>query len=299
VTRRALWLCGLLVAACREEPPAPAATSASATAATSATAAASVDPEASATLQFYVRDKPLRGLTKRDLLAHIPRETIVTRDPYYGDKKKRFAALPIARVLARGFEGANLALEEQHFVLRASDGYTVPIDGAQLIDDDAFLAVADLDVPGWEPVGAQQVSPGPYYLVWRGDDKKDTSAYPRPYQLVAIAVTSFEESFPHTTPEGAPEAAQRGFALFRSQCIRCHAINRSGGRVGPDLNVPQSIVEYRPEEQIRTYIKNPFAFRYGNMPANPHLGDADLDDLLAYLRAMSQHKHDPGHDGQH
>jgi cytochrome c1 len=63
--------------------------------------------------------------------------------------------------------------------------------------------------------------------------------------------------------------------------------------VGPELNVPQSIVAYRPEEQIRAYIKNPLTFRYGAMPANPDLREADLDALIAYLRAMSAEPHDP------
>ena len=62
---------------------------------------------------------------------------------------------------------------------------------------------------------------------------------------------------------------------------------------GPELNVPQSIVEYRPEPQIRAYIRDPRTFRYGNMPPHPHLSDADLDALLAYFRAMKDRKHDP------
>jgi hypothetical protein len=57
--------------------------------------------------------------------------------------------------------------------------------------------------------------------------------------------------------------------------------------------VPQSVVEYRPGEQIRAYIRDPRAFRYGNMPAHPGLNDADLDGLLAYFTTMKDHKNDP------
>ena len=71
-------------------------------------------------------------------------------------------------------------------------------------------------------------------------------------------------------------------------------MNREGGRVGPELNVPQSIVEYRPEAQIRAYIRDPKTFRYGNMPAHPSLTDADLDDLISYFKAMKAQKHDTG-----
>jgi mono/diheme cytochrome c family protein len=98
-------------------------------------------------------------------------------------------------------------------------------------------------------------------------------------------------------PPGAPpgSAAARGFAVFRRSCLQCHAVNGDGGRVGPELNVPQSIVDYRPEAQLRAFIRDPSRFRYTQMPANPHLSDADLDALLAYFRHMSQHRFDPLH----
>jgi mono/diheme cytochrome c family protein len=96
-------------------------------------------------------------------------------------------------------------------------------------------------------------------------------------------------------PRGAaPDSpARRGFDVFRRSCLQCHAINGEGGRVGPELNVPRSIVEYRPEAQLRAFIRNPQQFRYTQMPANPHLAEADLDALLAYFRHMSAQKHDP------
>jgi mono/diheme cytochrome c family protein len=96
-------------------------------------------------------------------------------------------------------------------------------------------------------------------------------------------------------PKGEPSdgEAMRGYHIFRERCVRCHAINREGGNVGPELNVPQSIVAYRPEPQIRAYIRNPLTFRYGAMPANPDLSERDLDALIAYFRAMSTRPYDP------
>ena len=95
-----------------------------------------------------------------------------------------------------------------------------------------------------------------------------------------------------TAPADSP--ARQGFSIFQRECVSCHAINGEGGKVGPELNVPRSIVEYRPVEQIRAYVKNPQSFRYTTMPPHPHLTDADLDALVAYFRAMSALKHDPG-----
>ncbi len=215
-------------------------------------------------------------------------------DPYY-ERDKRFRAVELVGVLERAYGGLGLKLSEQEFILRASDGYTVPMSGERIIEGRPLLAYADLEAEGWEPIGPQKANPGPFYVVWRGAEQKDLEQYPRPWQLAQIEIAPFEQVFPKTLPEGAPResAAWRGFAIYKDQCVRCHAVNQQGGRVGPELNVPRNITEYRPEDQIRAYIKNPRAFRYGNMPPFPHLTDADLDDVLAYLKAMKARKDDP------
>jgi mono/diheme cytochrome c family protein len=245
-----------------------------------------------ATLTFVRDGKTVATLSRADLAASISPETVETYDPYYA-KRKRFRALPLARVLARGF-GGTAGLDKDQFVLRARDGYAVPMRGPLVMEDGAYVAFEDLDVPGWEPVGPRHVSPGPFYLIWKKPSQADVEAYPRPWQLETIEIARFDAIYPHTSPGAAARPlAQRGYALFRDRCIKCHAINREGGRVGPDLNVPQNITEYRPEAQIRAYIKDPTTFRYGNMPAHPDLGDPDLDALLAYLHAMKDRKYDP------
>jgi mono/diheme cytochrome c family protein len=112
---------------------------------------------------------------------------------------------------------------------------------------------------------------------------------------VRVAVVDADALYPHARPRGVTEddPAVHGYRVFRERCIRCHAINREGGKVGPELNVPQSIVAYRPEAQIRAYIRDPLTFRYGSMPANPDLREEDLDALLAYFRVMATQPHDP------
>ena len=246
-------------------------------------------------IAFLSADGKRRTLSLSELAQHCSPRTVVTYDPYY-DSQKRFQAMPIASLLSFAFRLPESALRQQTFMLVARDGYSVPLSGEQLFGDKAFVAIDDLDVPGFAPIGPQRVSPAPAYLIWEGSQKQNLVTHPRPWQLDTIKIIDVATLYPHTVPKGAGKgsAAMRGYNVFRGHCIRCHAINREGGHVGPDLNVPQSITAYRPEAQIRAYIQNPLTFRYGNMPANPDLTLQDLDALLAYLHTMARQPYDPG-----
>ena len=251
-------------------------------------------------LHFLRPGAPARTVDLATLKAHCRVQTITIDDPYYGQRKS-FLACPLADVLQLGFGQPAAALAANDFLLRARDGYAKPTTGARLAEPGAFLAFADAehargDAPGWQPIDRKQADPGPFYLVWAQPQQADPTQYPWPYQLTTVEMVALDSLYPHTVPRGAPDdaPARAGYQIFRSECIACHAINREGGTVGPELNVPLSIVEYRPAEQIKAYIRNPAAFRYTSMPAHPRLSDRQLDDLIAYFTAMQALKHDPG-----
>lgn len=242
-----------------------------------------------------VKSVPLAELAQRAGAREVD-----SADPYYG-AYKRFQAFPVKPALTWAFDAEESALRSRAFLLIASDGYVVPVEGARLMEDGAFIAVDDLDVPGFAPIGPRQVSPLPAYMIWQGTQHGNLESHPRPWQLVAIDAVDPLTLYPHTRPKALAEGtpAMHGFKLFRERCIRCHAINREGGNLGPELNVPQSIVQYRPEPQIRAYVKNPLSFRYGAMPPNPDLKEEDLDALIAYFHAIAQEPHDPAAAAQH
>lgn len=244
-------------------------------------------------LEFRDEGRVVATLRLSELRAKVPEQTFTAFDPYYA-KTKTFRALPFDAVARLGF-AALPNLDQRELLLRARDGYTVPLRPPLSTEAGSYIAFADVDAPAWEPIGPQRANPGPFYFVWRGASQQNLETHPRPWQLAVIEVARFEVVFPHTVPSGEPSGspALEGFALFRDRCVRCHAINREGGRVGPELNVPQNILEYRPEPQVRAYVKNPLSFRYGNMPAHPDLSDRDLDHLIAYLAAMKSRKFDP------
>ncbi len=266
-----------------------------------ATAAAPVDGSARDSELSFLRDGALvKRIDRDELQRSCAARTVAIEDPYYRARKS-FRACPLRQVLELGFGAGALAKPDEEFFLRARDGYVKTARAALLAEDGAFLAFADAEHaqggdPGWQRIDRRQVDPGPYYLVWSGPQQRDAHHYPWPYQLVAIEITSFAREYPHTIPSTAKRDSPpwRGFAIFRDECVSCHAINGEGGKIGPDLNVPRSIVEYRPVEQIKAYVREPGAFRYTSMPSHPHLSPADLDGLIAYFDVMKGLKHDPG-----
>jgi mono/diheme cytochrome c family protein len=259
------------------------------------------------TLTFLRDGKLVRTLDLDTLRHHCGARRVELEDPYYG-RHVVYLACPLGAVLTEGF-GAPISRDsDETFFLRARDGYARPSSGARLAEEGGFLAFADAALtpsqdagatgpltPRFAPIDRRQIDPGPFYLVWTGPAQRDPERYPWPYQLTQIEATAFERAYPHTAPAGLPgdAPAWRGFAIFKSACIACHSINTEGGKLGPDLNVPQSIVEYRPREQIKAYVRDPRAFRYTSMPAHPGLSPAQLDDLIAYFEAMSSRKYDP------
>ncbi len=241
-----------------------------------------------------------RSYTLDELRRALPTDTArVAHDPAYEGRAKRYAGFALERVLAHA--GVRTSADEVLYFV-AADGYRAtmaePAAGAGVR---GMVAFADLDAPsGWEPVkhGAKEISPAPFYLVWSGDST--ALRRPWPYQLARIEVVDPRRSFDRIYPSGVPadDPVARGFRAFAieshggDQCVACHALNRQGGSVGPELNVPRNITEYRDEATLAAFIRNSRSFRAGSaMPVfEGKLTDQEIADILAYLRWIKTRK---------
>jgi len=168
-----------------------------------------------APLTFAAEGKVLAEIAPAELVKMAPPVEITVVDPLY-HRPKRFRALPLRPLLEKAFGAEWQPVAARDFLLRARDGFTVPISGARLFEDGAFIAFADLDVPAWEPIGQTHASPAPFYLVWTKPEQQATEDYPRPYQLARIEVASVEQVFPHVVPSGRRRTRRRRGALAPS-----------------------------------------------------------------------------------
>ncbi len=236
-------------------------------------------------LVFQQAGKEIARFTAAELAAQVAPRAVSFFDPHH-DKKKSYRCFPLRAVMNAAYGSGWLDSVHTEAVLSASDGYASVTKAAKLAEDGGCLAFEDLDVAGWEPIGRKQANPGPFYVIWTGEAQSAANEYPWPWQLVSVNLVEFKERYPEIVAKGAAKGspAELGSRVFRGQCLRCHAINRQGGKIGPDLNAPRSIVSYRSKKILKEYIRKPSAFRHTEMPDHPHLTDADLENLYQYFK---------------
>lgn len=236
-----------------------------------------------------------RHLSTAELLAHPQaRDIRIPADVSY-KRPMRYRAVPLAALL----EGVT---PEDHLQAVAADGFAAELPAAPLLQTRgarAWLAIEDPTAP-WPGLGRSKASAGPFYLVWTDPEAGDIGPEQWPFRVIRIRqLAPLAQRFPALLPaaDAAPEV-QAGFAQYQKHCMACHRLNRQGdAQFGPDLNLPYNPTEYFRADFLKRYIRDPQSLRHwpqARMPAFPPqvLGDAELRQLLAYLRHMAGRKSD-------
>lgn len=223
-------------------------------------------------------------------------ETIVVEmDPVY-KSQKRYRGITFAHLLDKS--GYSLAKRPRDATVEflCKDGYTPFASLSTLILENAFVATEDLDAPSgqkWIPFeyGGLLRDPGEFYLVWPGKTELQ-GGKPWPYGIVALRIGLIEELLAPAIPQS--QRHQRGFKLFRENCMSCHSINGVGGTIAIDLNVPLNVFEYWQADKLLAMIANPASFRRNaKMPSFANLGQERISDILLYVRHMKSRKTQP------
>lgn len=222
-----------------------------------------------------------------------PQPVTVTEDPVY-HQRKTYEAVPLPDVLRKLPHFARADRATTQVVFECADGYNPSMPLATVLRHRAFLAVRDVETPAgqeWIPArkGDQTKLVAPFYVVYTDVPPTDETVK-WPYNLVRIRLKAAADELARLHPTGTPE---RGYALFRTHCNTCHAVNGVGGEMGPELNFPKNITEYWQERDLRAFVRNPASYRHGvKMPAitPQQVSDADLGEIIGYLRFMAGHK---------
>ena len=254
-------------------------------------------------LSYLNRGKPLGTLPRAAILALAPAQTLRVHEPH-ANTERSYRVVPLRPILNRLF--GDKWRQADVVVFGCVDGYQAVVPVPKLASQEPALAFASGDGTPFRLQNDAQhenVALGPWYLVWKDSaEVRSDGGADWPYQVVSLELDSLARRFPKLgPPEHASASARRGFALFQRQCIACHTINGEGGGKAPELNYPVNVTEYFRADWLKRWISAPRSVRFStNMPALdatlPHR-DAQINDLVAYLRAMRERKLAPAKAG--
>ncbi|MBX3720992.1 MAG: c-type cytochrome [Turneriella sp.] len=233
-----------------------------------------------------------KKLTLPELKKRFGAETVKVED-YYLKRPMRYNALNLKKMLT-AFAAEAPGYDE--FIFRCADGYLAHVSRADFEAgklDSFHLAFGEGgdSFKSEIPQGKALISPEPFYAV--ATDKAGFSTLSWPYELIAIELVNFKGMFPKLYLAGLEndKIAKAGFDLFRKECLKCHSLNLQGGDIGPELNIPKNITEYRDEAYLKSFISNASSYRAkSKMPAFAGLTDQDISSIIVYLKRMAGHK---------
>jgi cytochrome c2 len=170
-------------------------------------------------------------------------------------------------------------------VFEAVDGYRQQMPLALLYEQHPVLTDQLPTIERWSADIRESVLP--YYLTWQG--VSSGNGLPYPWGVTRIFLVQEPVAFPLSNlPHiSGKDRYETGYQLFNKKCRGCHSINREGGQLGPDLNYPRSVTEYRSKAFLQDFINNPQAYRYNSKMVATALDDQEFEALYGYLKGMS------------
>lgn len=214
----------------------------------------------------------------------------VNYDPNFGSPKK-YMGYPIKEIIDSMVKLEHFDTTKAIIAFECVDGYRPMMDLSKTFGEvNGYIVYKDLSQPtnkDWADSIESKFKP--YYLVWDNVSKNDDS-FMWPYGLIGVRLISRQTGYESVYPSKNVSLVN-GFYLFRDHCMKCHSVNRMGGTLGPEMNVPKNITEYWQENDIILFAKNPNAYRYNSrMPAETDLKDADFKEIISYLKYMKDNK---------
>ncbi|MFN3200287.1 MAG: c-type cytochrome [Bradymonadia bacterium] len=236
-----------------------------------------------------------RTVTVTWLKQTFPTRRVTVLHPLYG-KDMTFESIPLAPVLD------HLGWTQPQIRFRCVDGYRPVVARADVAPLGLALAIAEHPLPKQGhfsplPLDRGPHDPSPFMVIATtpksAEELPDHTKFSWPYEVVSVSPFDASTQYDAMVPVGAPEGGDvaQGYATFRTYCLSCHGVNLQGGVVGPELNIPKNITEYRDPAWLAQFIANPSAWRARDkMPGFGHLGEAKIKQVVAYLAYMKDHK---------
>jgi cytochrome c2 len=217
--------------------------------------------------------------------------TVEVKYDHYFKSPKKYKGFLITTLIDSIIKSNNFDTAHALVVFECNDGYKPVMDISKIFGNTkGYVVYKDVD-PTIKGNWADSIYKkfNPYYVVW-DDVKKNDNSFAWPYGLVGLRLTYIDIVYESVYPFNDPSLI-KGFNLYRNNCMKCHSINKTGGTMGPEFNVPKNITEYWKEEDIIAFAKNPGAYRIkSEMPAISNIKDSDFKQLLSYIKYMKDYK---------
>jgi len=223
--------------------------------------------------------------------THLKSENVIVEYDHFFKSPKVYSGYFINSILDSIVKAEGFDVHKTLLVFECVDGYKPLMELSKIYGKTkGYIVYKDLDrglSKEWADSVYKKITP--YYLVWDHVKKEDNS-FVWPYGLTGIRLIKSDLEFQSIYPS-KNTGLEKGFVLFRENCLKCHSINKVGGAMGPEFNIPRNITEYWNEKDIIAYAKNPTSFRYNSrMPPISNLSDSDMSQILEYVKFMKNNK---------